>query len=84
MRVKVFVSRLEEVEVEIDDKFRQLAVSHPWEDENITTALVDEAICAVEQACKLPFGDETEDGEVNESFICAVHSAENGETMLEW
>ena len=84
MKVKVFVSRLEEVEVEIDDKFRQLAVSHPWEHKTITAELVNGAITAVEQACNLPWGDETEDGEVNESFICAVHSAENGETMLEW
>lgn len=84
MKVKVFVSRLEEVEVEIDDKFRQLAVPHPWEIANITDELIHEAVSAVEQACNLPFGDEAEDGEVNESFICAVHSAENDEIMLEW
>ena len=84
MKVKVFVSRLEEVEVEIDDKFRQLAVPHPWENALITEGLMNEAVSAVEQACNLPFGEEAEGGEVNESFICAVHSAENGEVMLEW
>lgn len=84
MKVKVYVRRWEAVEVEIDDKFRELAVPHPWENANITAELVDEAIAAVEQACNLPFGDEAEDGGLNESFIEAVHSAENGETMLEW
>ena len=81
MKVKVVVRRLEEVEVEIDDKFRRLAVPYPWTDKTITDELVDEAISAVTSAVLLPFGDDDHD---NANYIDSVYSAENGETMLEW
>ena len=81
MKVKVAVRRLVEVEVEIDDKFRKLAVPYPWEDKTITDEFVDEAISAVTSAVLFPFGND--DGD-NDNYIDSVHSAENGETMLEW
>lgn len=81
MKVKVLVRRLEEVEVEIDDKFGRLAVPYPWEDKTIPDELVDEAISAVTSAVLLPFGDD--DGD-NDNYIDSVYSAENGYTMLEW
>ena len=87
MKVKLFVMRMVEEEVEIDDKFRKLAVSRPWEDKTIPENLWEECIKAVEQASGLPIGDEieTEDGhDYPDSYIVAVHSAENGEIMLEW
>lgn len=87
MKVKLFVMRLVEEEVEIDDKFRKLAVSRPWEDKTIPENMYEECTKAVEQVSGMPLGDtiETENGpDYPDSYIIAVHSAENGEIMLEW
>ena len=80
MKVKLYVCRHEEVEVEIDDKFRKIAVPRPWEDKTLPEGIYDECISAVARTAGLPFGDEG----CAENYIVAVHSAENGETMLEW
>lgn len=83
MKVKLYVCRYEEMEVEIDDKFRKLAVDKPWEDPTISNDDYEECAKAVEQASGLPFGDENENGDCNEHFIAVVYSDENGEIMLE-
>ena len=85
MKVKCTVLKYEEVEVEIDDKFRKLAVNHPWEYDNITSGDYHECYKAVEQATGLNFGDVDDDNNwVDAPYIVAVTSAENDETMIEW
>jgi hypothetical protein len=91
MKVKLYVCRHEEIEVEIDDKFRKLAVPYPWEDTTITGEDCEECIKAVEEASGLPFGEEyvddsngTKHYHYHENFIETVSSVENGELMLEY
>lgn len=83
MKVKLYVCRHEEIEVEIDDKFRKLAQPYPWKDPECTEELYEECCKAVEQASGLPFGDEDENNNFNSNYIEAVWSAENDEVMLE-
>lgn len=87
MKVKLYVCKSEEVEVEIDDKFRKLAVDKPWLDSTITNEDYEECAAAVEAASGLPFGEKFTDEkgyiDYNQNFVAAVWSAENGETMLE-
>ena len=85
MKIKCYVCRHEEVEVEIDEKFRKLAVPRPWENPECTSALYDECVQAVEEACGLPFGEENEDDDIvfNSNYVVAVWSAENDEVILE-
>lgn len=85
MKVKLYVCRHEEVEVEIDDKFRKLAVARPWEDASLTDEDYDECAKAVEQASGLPFGERNENPEIvfNEDYIEAVWSAEDDIVILE-
>lgn len=91
MKVKLYVCLHEEIEVEIDDKFRKLATPHPWEDITIADKDYEECIKAVEEASGLPLGEdymEVKDGVkyhlYHENFIEAVSSAENGEIILEY
>ena len=76
MKVKVYVTKM--VEVEIDDKFRKLAV--PVEKiKNIPEGMYEEATQVVEKAtgekvCSL----------ASNTGIAWVVSAENNETMLEY
>lgn len=82
MKVKCCVMKLVEVETEIDDKFRALAVPRPWEDEALMAEdnpIWDECTEAVEKALDIPFGDE-----FAPAYICSVTSAENNELMIEW
>ena len=85
MKVKLYVCRHEEIEVEIDDKFRKLATPHPWEDLECTAELYEECRQAVEKASGLPFGEESEDENIvfNPNYIEAVWSAENDEVLME-
>ena len=85
MKVKCTVVKYEEVEVEIDDKFRKLAVSHPWKYDDITSDDYNECIKAVEQATGLNFSDTDDDNDlVDPPYIVEVSSAENDKAMLEW
>ena len=84
MKVKLTVCMHKEIEVEIDDKFRKLAVARPWDHPEITDEDTQECLEALEAASGLPFGDEVEAGEdYPQAFIVLAVSAENGETMLE-
>ena len=91
MKVKLYVCRHEEIEVEIDDKFRKLAAPHPWEDITIADKDYEECAKAVEEAGGLPFGETyldesngTKYYNYHENFIETVFSVENGELMLEY
>lgn len=85
MKVKCFVMKPMEVEVEIDDKFRKLAVPRPWENPEIEDSDYEECIKAVEEATNFIFGEGEfyEQDARSEGFILAVHSAENDEVMME-
>lgn len=87
MKVKLYVCRQEEIEVEIDDKFRKLATPHPWEDISLVEKDYEECIKAVEEASGLPFGDSYVDDTLHrhyhKDFIATVSSVENDEVMLE-
>ncbi len=85
MKVKCFVCRHEEIEVEVPDRFRKLAVARPWEDPSCTSEEYEALIHAVEDASGLPFGERNEDDSIvfNQNYVEAVWSAENGEVMLE-
>jgi hypothetical protein len=77
MKVKCYISSIIEKEVEIDDKFKALAVERPWE-QDIPNQLYEEAIDAVEKAT----GAQARDDEANH-FICSVEDSETGILMLE-
>lgn len=87
MKVKLYVCKHEEVEVEIDDKFRKLAVDKPWLDSTITNEDYEECAAAVEAASGLPFGEKFTDEkgyiDYHQNYVEVAWSAENGETMLE-
>lgn len=80
MKVKVFIAPVRTPivkEIELDDKFRALAIEHPWECD-IPDELYAEAIAAVEQAVgvKLDYDEEA-------SYISGVADAETDIIMLE-
>ena len=77
MKVKCYISTIIEKEVEIDDKFKVLAVERPWE-HDIPDELYEEAVAAVEKATGVPM-DDCADGD----FICGVADIETGITILE-
>ena len=77
MKVKCYISTIIEKEVEIDDKFKTLAVERPWE-YDIPAELYDEAVAAVEKATGVPM-DDLSDG----NFICGVEDIETKITILE-
>lgn len=77
MKVKCYISSIIEKEVEIDDRFKPLAVDFPWT-ENIPEELYEEAVKAVEEAT----GAQMTDDEANH-FICSVEDSETGIIMLE-
>lgn len=77
MKVKCYVSIIEERIVDIDDKFAKLAVAHPWEHPELTNEDYEECVRAVEEATGLKLD------EYQYPHIDAVESVENGETMLE-
>jgi hypothetical protein len=77
MKVKCYICKIVEKEVEIDDKFKALAVEHPWE-HNLPDELYDEAIKAVEKAAGAQMNDDCED-----NFICGVEDLETNITILE-
>lgn len=83
MKVMARVYKCEEVEIEIDDKFRKLAVSNPWEHPEIKEEDYDDCVKAVEKIIGLPFGQESADYTIRDEYISTVWSAENDETMLE-
>lgn len=77
MKVKCYISTIVEKEVEIDDKFKALAVNRPWE-HDIPDKLYEEAVTAVEQATGVKM-DDCADGD----FICAVEDIETNIPILE-
>ena len=78
MKVKCFVRKVEEIEIEVPNKFRKLAVRCPWEDPTITDEDYDQLVEIIEEAVGYPFLEEySDDG------ILGVESAENGLVMLE-
>lgn len=78
MKIKCFVRKVEEIEIEIPNKFRKLAVRYPWENPTITDEDYDQLVEIVEKAVGYSFLDDLDD----EGILC-VKSAENGLTMLE-
>lgn len=77
MKVKCYISTIIEKEVEIDDKFKTLAVERPWE-HDIPSELYAEAVAAVEKATGVPM-DDLADGD----FICSVEDIETEIIILE-
>lgn len=78
MKVKCLVRKVEEIEIEVPNKFRKLAVRYPWEDPTITDEDYDQLVEIVEKAVGYSFLDDLDD----EGILC-VESAENGLKMLE-
>lgn len=78
MKVKCFVSAILTREVEIDDKFKVLAVDKPWE-HNIPNELYEEAVKAVEKATGIKMDDNCDDS----AYICGVEDCETEITILE-
>lgn len=78
MKVKCFVSAILTREIEIDDKFKALAVDKPWE-HNIPNELYEEAVQAVEKATGIKMDDNCGDS----AYICSVEDCETEITILE-
>lgn len=77
MKVKCYIASVIEKEVEIDDKFKPLAVNFPWT-KDIPDELYEEAVKAVEKATGAQMTDDEEN-----HFICSVEDTETGIIMLE-
>lgn len=77
MKVKCYISTIVEKEVEIDDKFKALAVERPWE-HDIPDELYEEAVVAVEKATGAKMEDNA-DGET----ILGVEDIETEIAILE-
>lgn len=77
MKVKCYISTIIEKEVEIDDKFKVLAVERPWE-HDIPNELYAEAVAAVEKAAGAKMEDNA-DGEI----ILGVEDIETEIIILE-
>lgn len=80
MKVKVFIHKLVEKEMEINNPAFELLNELQNNDEEISLSLVDKAITALKGAVGLPFGD---DCETNDSYIVAVQDMD-GNPILEW
>jgi hypothetical protein len=78
MKVKCYVQTILTREVEIDDKFKILAVEKPWE-HNIPDALYEEAVQAVEKATGIKMDDNCNDS----AWICSVEDCETENLILE-
>ena len=78
MKVKCYICTVLTREVEIDDKFKPLAVEKPWE-HNIPKELYAEAVEAVEKATGLKMDDMVDDS----AYICSVEDCASEITMLE-
>lgn len=78
MKVKCYVSTILTREVEIDDKFKALAVDKPWE-HDIPDSLYEEAIQAVEKATGIKMDENCGDS----AYICSVEDCETEITMLQ-
>lgn len=78
MKVKCYVNAILTREVEIDDKFKPLAVDRPWE-QNISDELYEEAVQAVEKATGIKMDDNCGDS----AYICGVEDCETNITILE-
>ena len=81
MKVKVFIQKLVETEMEINDPTFELLNELQNNNEETPPSLVDMAIKAVEKAVGLPFGDD--DCRTNDSYIVAVQDMDE-EPILEW
>ena len=81
MKVLCNIIKYEQVEVEIPDRFRGLAVPVEMQNEDFfRKADFTGCIEAVEETTGIPFGD---NGDNVEHFIFNVMSLENDEMMLE-
>ena len=78
MKVRCYVSAISTREVEIDDKFKALAVNKPWE-HNIPDELYEEAVQAVEKATGIKMDDNCS----NAAYICSVEDCETEIPILE-
>lgn len=77
MKVECCISTIIEKEIEIDDKFKALAIERPWE-HNIPDELYEEAIAAVEAVTGAKMDDNAE-GDI----IFGVRDVETDIVMLE-
>ena len=77
MKVKCLVEKIEAIEITIPDRFRKLAVPHPWEHPELTDA--DYAECADIVAAITGY-DWDEDADCH---LLSVECVDNGEMMLE-
>jgi hypothetical protein len=78
MKVRCYVNIVTTREIEIDDKFKALAVDKPWE-HNIPNELYEEAVQAVEKVLGIKMDENCDDS----AYICAVEDCETEITMLE-
>lgn len=78
MKVKCYIPTVRTVEVEIDDKFKALAVERPWEHPELTNEMYEEAVVAVEKATGLKMDDT-----LDSDYVCGVEDIETEITILE-
>ena len=80
MKVKVFIQKLVETEVEINDPSFELLNELQNNNKEFSPSLIDMAVEAVEKTVGLPFGD---DCLASDAYIVAVQDMD-GEPILEW
>lgn len=80
MKVKVFVERVEEIEVEVDDKiFAPLDIE--LDAPTPPQPFYDRATEEIERVIGLPWGNETLD---RPAYIVGVEAVKSGNTLMEW
>lgn len=80
MKVKVFIHKLVEQEMEINDPAFELLNELQNNDEEISPFLVDKAITALEGTVGLPLGDDCQN---DNDYIVAVQDMD-GNPIIEW
>ena len=80
MKVKVFIQKLVETELEINDPSFEILYEFQNNNEEFSPSLIDMAVEAVEKTVGLPFGD---DPLASDAYIVAVQDMD-GEPILEW
>ena len=80
MKVKVFIEKVEEIEVEVDDKIFapiDIGLADPCPPQSFYERATEE----IERVVGLPFGN---DECKNEAFIVRVEAVKSGNTIMEW
>lgn len=80
MKVKVFVEKVEEIEVEVDDAIFapiDIGLSDPAPAQSV----YDRAMEEIERVVGLPWGNDNLD---KDAYIVGVEAVKSGNTIMEW